>query len=319
MTRKRIAILLLAGLCLSACGTGRLPVEPETIREMSRETGAETGAEIPTQQAVAAASDEPVVSSEPVAEPLVISTGETLAERIRTPEGYERIPAESGSLADFLRNYPMKEDGSPVCYYDGRQKTASAQVAVFDMYLGERDLQQCADSVMRVYAEYLRAGGRQDEIAFHFVSGFLCDYRTYLAGGRVKVNGNQVSWASGTAREDTDETFEAYLNTVFNYASTISLAAESEPVALAEVQPGDIFIKAGSPGHVVMVADVCEKDGKKAMLLAQGYMPAQDFHVLKNNLHEEDPWYYEDEIRYPFATPEYVFSEECLKRPGYLR
>ncbi len=67
-----------------------------------------------------------------------------------------------------------------------------------------------------------------------------------------------------------------------------------------------------------MVADVCEKDGKKAFLLAQGYMPAQDFYVLTNELHADDPWYYEDEITYPFITPEYVFSEECLMRPGYL-
>jgi hypothetical protein len=66
-----------------------------------------------------------------------------------------------------------------------------------------------------------------------------------------------------------------------------------------------------------MVVDVCEKDGKKAFLLAQGYMPAQQFHVLKNPLHEDDPWYYVDEIHYPFQTPEYVFGEGSLKRPLY--
>jgi hypothetical protein len=67
-----------------------------------------------------------------------------------------------------------------------------------------------------------------------------------------------------------------------------------------------------------MVVDTCEKDGKKAFLLAQGYMPAQQFHVLINEEHEDDPWYYEDEIKYPFITPEYIFMEPCLRRPGYL-
>ena len=117
---------------------------------------------------------------------------------------------------------------------------------------------------------------------------------------------------------DSDDTFENYLNTVFTYASTISLANESKPINESEIEIGDIFIKAGSPGHVVMVADICEKDGKKAFLLAQGYMPAQQFHVLINEAHPGDPWYYEDEIIYPFHTPEYTFDKGSLMRPQYL-
>ena len=73
-------------------------------------------------------------------------------------------------------------------------------------------------------------------------------------------------------------------------------------------------MQGGSPGHVVMIVDVCvNEEGKKAFLLAQGYMPAQEFHVLKNDLHEEDPWYYEEEITYPLSTPEYTFQEGSLK------
>jgi len=76
----------------------------------------------------------------------------------------------------------------------------------------------------------------------------------------------------------------------------------------------------GSPGHVVMVLDVCENaEGQRAFLLGQGYMPAQQFHVLKNPAHEEDPWYYTDEITYPFLTPEYTFDEGSFMRPVYLQ
>ena len=67
-----------------------------------------------------------------------------------------------------------------------------------------------------------------------------------------------------------------------------------------------------------MVVDVCENEaGKKAFLLAQGYMPAQEFHLLKNPLHDTDPWYYEEEIEYPLQTPGYVFEEGSLKRLKY--
>ena len=60
-----------------------------------------------------------------------------------------------------------------------------------------------------------------------------------------------------------------------------------------------------------------QKGDEKAFLLAQGYMPAQEFHVLKNPLHEDDPWYYVSELSYPLRTPEYTFNEGSLMRPGY--
>lgn len=53
-------------------------------------------------------------------------------------------------------------------------------------------------------------------------------------------------------------------------------------------------------------------------MLAQGYMPAQEFHVLNNPLHEQDPWYYETEMTFPLSTAEYVFSDEnMVQRLGY--
>ena len=58
-------------------------------------------------------------------------------------------------------------------------------------------------------------------------------------------------------------------------------------------------------------------DGKKAFLLAQGYMPAQEFHIVKNPLHENDPWYYEEEVQYPFRTQAYTFPEGSFRRPQY--
>ena len=104
---------------------------------------------------------------------------------------------------------------------------------------------------------------------------------------------------------------------VFAYSSTLSMNKEAKAIDIKDIQIGDIFIKAGSPGHVVMVVDVCENaEGKKAFLLAQGFMPAQQFHILKNQRHE-DPWYYEEEVSYPFYTISYTFEEGSLKRLMY--
>ena len=268
----------------------------------------------PNYQEVSEADQEVTEASKSLIDP----DGDTLLTRILVPDGYERTDEEPSSLGVFLRNYKVLPDNSPVLLFDGTVKPHDSAVCVFDMYLSNNDLQQCADSVMRVYAEYMRSCGKEDKIAFHFVNGFLCNWSSYRSGKRISVSGNDVSWTDGGAASDSDDVFEKYLETVYMYASTLSLDKESRSIELSDIQIGDIFIKGGSPGHVVMVVDTCVKDGKKAFLLAQGYMPAQQFHVLENESHRADPWYYEDEITYPFTTPEYVFGEPCLKRPVYL-
>ena len=102
---------------------------------------------------------------------------------------------------------------------------------------------------------------------------------------------------------------------VFAYSGTLNMDYSSKKIKLVEARVGDIFVRGGSPGHVVMIADICKnKKGKKAYLLAQGYLPAQEFQLLKNPLHEDDPWYYEEEIKYPLRTPEYSFDKGSLRR-----
>ena len=245
--------------------------------------------------------------------------GNTLFTRFITPKGYKRVEADEGSFADFIGNYLLEPDGTPVYYFDKREKGGEGHAAVFSMEVAEEDLQQCADSIMRIYAEYLYKSGRHDEISFHFVDGFVCDYNHWKQGYRVKFADDKPYWEQVASSDDSEETFKKYLRIVFSYSSTLSMENESTPVDISELQVGDIFIKGGSPGHVVMVADICENEaGEKAFLLAQGFMPAQSFHIIKNPAHSEDPWYYESEVRYPFITQSYTFDDGSLRRLNYL-
>lgn len=247
------------------------------------------------------------------------NSGKTLKTRINTPEGFTRTVCSANSFGRFIREYPLKKDGSPVLLYNGEEKqNQRSHIAVFDMNISSNDLQQCADSVIRMYAEYFYTNKKFDNIKFHFVNGFLCYYTKWRDGYRIQVNGNDVSWIKTSAYSDSYETFESYLNTVFCYASTLSLGEESEGIEAQEMQIGDVFLNPGSPGHVVMVVDMCEnQNGEKAFLLAQGYMPAQEFHILKNKATDNDPWYYISDMNYPFNTPEYSFKEGSLKRLNY--
>lgn len=250
---------------------------------------------------------------------IINPSGNTLATRIKTPKGYKRIKSKKNSLENFLRNYKMKKNGKPVLLYDGSEKAdQSAHVAIFKLPIENEDLQQCADSVMRVYAEYFWHTNQKDRIKFHFVDGFLAEYSKWQAGNRIQVTDNGSYWVNSASPDSSYKTFKKYMRMVFAYSGTLSMEAEAKKIKLSNIRTGDIFIKGGSPGHVVMVTDICQnQNGKKAFLLAQGYMPAQEFHVLKNPAHEENPWYYEEETKYPFITPEYTFNKGSLKRLNY--
>ena len=245
--------------------------------------------------------------------------GMVLAERIGTPAGYTRTEETAESLGAFIRSYGVKEHGAKVLLYDGSEKSnQSAHAAVFTLPIEERNLQQCADSVMRMYAEYFLATKQYDRINFHFSDGFAASYSKWIQGYKIKVTDDKAKWVKDVKCDESYESFQEYMRLVFAYAGTYSMMSESKEIELSELKIGDIFLKGGSPGHVVMVVDTCvDENGNKAFLLAQGFMPAQEFHVLNNPLHSGDPWYYVNEVAYPLDTPEYTFGEGSLRRLEY--
>lgn len=248
---------------------------------------------------------------------LISPEGKTVKERIFAPEGCERIDLPQGSFGEYLRNLPLKPDGSKVVYYNGEIKPYDVYAAVIDLDVGKRDLQQCADSVIRLRAEYLYGKGLYDRICFNFTNGFKADYSNWMKGSRIKVSGNKAGWESGRGTTGAGyDSFRSYLDMVFAYAGTLSLSKEMKNIPIDELQPGDVFIKGASPGHCVIVLDMAvNKDtGRKYYITAQGYMPAQDMQILKNPANQEgDPWYAvssDEEI----VTPEWTFTEDQLYR-----
>ncbi len=259
--------------------------------------------------------------------------GNTIAERFPPPGGFDRIPLDSHSFGYFLRHFPLQPYGSKVHLYNGELKgRQDVHAAVLDLDVGDRDLQQCADAVMRLRAEYLLVSGREDEISFNFTNGFPAEYHRWKKGERIKVKGNQVYWAPGRLSSDPEKNWKRYLTMVFSYAGTLSLAKELKPVTLEDLQIGDVFIQGGSPGHAVIVVDraVNPKSGEVAFMLAQSYMPAQEMHVLRNPASDiHSPWYctFDDRSQSTtgrlgiigqnsteLRTPEWTFKTNNLRR-----
>ena len=243
-----------------------------------------------------------------------IPPGNTIETRFAPPPGFSRKPVAAGSFAAYLRSLPLKPAGARVHYYNGKEKPNDVYAAVVDLDVGRRDLQQCADAVMRLRAEWLWSAGRKNEIAFSFGNGFSADYPHWRDGYRVAVRGSSTSWKKSAPPDDSYASFRQYLDVVFTYAGTLSLASSLRPRPLSELAIGDVFIRGGSPGHAVIVVDVVENaQGEKRFLLAQSYMPAQDIQVLKNEANTDgNPWY-SSRFGAVLETPEWDFKAGELR------
>jgi len=241
-----------------------------------------------------------------------------LAQRFTTPPGSQRVPVAAGSWGEWLRGLPLRAAGTPARLFDGRLKNNQAVVAaVVNIDPGTTDLQQCADAVMRLRAEYLFSVN-PNKIHFHLTTGYDAWFSDYLAGTTFRVAGERVHSAPKPAEAATHAALGRYLLPVFGYAGTLSLSREVQPVPLARAQPGDVLVHGGIPGHAVLVADVAEnpRTGQRYLLLMQSYMPAQNIHVLRNVSQPAlGAWFtVPGKQATQFDTPEWTFASTELGR-----
>jgi len=231
----------------------------------------------------------------------------TLAD-IPLPAGAVRVPVAKGSFGAFLRELPLRPPGTPVRLFNGKLKgNQRAHQAVVDMDLIGRNLQQCADALIRLRADYLWAAGRAADVAFRLTNGMNVPWKRWAAGERVRVKrGRHTRWVKGKKVKGR-RAFRRYLQFIMVYAGTASIAKQLRRPKLAAVQPGDILVQGGFPGHAVMVLDMATlPGGERLTVLGQSYMPAQDFHVLAN-LREPriTPWVRLEQLKTGLDTPEW--------------
>jgi hypothetical protein len=244
---------------------------------------------------------------------LIHKEGTTIQTRFNTPKGFTRKAVIESSFASYLRSLPLKPSGSKVRLYNGEIKEDIVYDAVVDMDIGNKNLQQCADAIMRLKAEYLYAQKQYDKISFTLTNGFKVDYAEWMKGNRVAVNGNKTAWRKTVEPSNSYKDFRQYMDLIFTYAGTLSLSKELKAKDLKDIAIGDIFIHGGSPGHAVIVVDVAENNsGQKIFLIAQSYMPAQETQILVNFTDTAlSPWY--STSMSILNTPQWTFEVNELK------
>ncbi len=218
----------------------------------------------------------------------------TIRSRVNLPKGFERVFYPEGSFEAYLRNYKLKPYGSKIINYDASEYSwQGGHIGILQVPVPNNGLQQCADALIRIRSEYLWETDRREEIGFKFTSGHYCSWSKYAEGYRPKINGNKVTFHKTAAVNHSDENLYNYLNLIYMYSGTLSLFNELKLVVDKDLKLGDMLIRGGSPGHIVMICDeAINADGEKIFLLFQGNTPAQSVHLVKNL---EDgslsPWY----------------------------
>lgn len=233
---------------------------------------------------------------------------------IPTPTHFKRVRAEVGSFSYWLRHTKLKKDNTVYLYNGTKKRNQQAQYAVLDISIGNRDLQQCADAVIRLYAEWLYEKKQYGKIVFLATDGTAMDYASWRQGYRFVLRQQKLQKVKSTGISDDRAAFDSYLQTVFSYAGTLSLSKQLKSVAHSnDVTAGDVFVQGGSPGHAVIVMDLAvNASGEKRFLLAQSYMPAQNIHILKNP-RSGNPWY-SNKFGAELKTPEWAFPNGSLYR-----
>ena len=236
---------------------------------------------------------------------------------ISLPQGFKYADDGDSAYSRWLLNLKLKKSKSVYLYNGILKGNQSVQYGVLDIDIGKKDLIQCADAAMKLRADFLFENNRYSEIKFIATSGDEISFEKWLNGVRWKEQRNRlVSYNINKNISNAKNEYNSFMELAFSYCGTYSLSKQLKQVnEINSIQPGDIFIQGGFPGHAVTVMAVAKNNAsKKIFLLSQGYMPAQDIHILKNYSDPDlSPWYNVSGI-YPLYTPQWQFESGTLKR-----
>jgi len=236
---------------------------------------------------------------------------------ISLPPGFNYVNEGDSAWSQWLLSLKAKENKSVYLYNGSLKDNQDAQYCVLDIDIGKKDLIQCADAAMKLRGDFLFEAQRYADIRFTATSGDQISFDSWLKGVRWKEQRNNlVAYTIIKKMIDIKKEYSLFMELAFSYCGTYSLSKQLAPVNdVRSIQPGDLFIDGGFPGHAITVMAVAKNDeGKKIFLLSQGYMPAQDIHILKNYQDGHlSPWYSVSKM-YPLYTPQWQFEKGSLKR-----
>lgn len=87
------------------------------------------------------------------------------------------MPVKKNSFQEWLRDIKLKTDPRIYLYNGSLRSNQSTQVAVLKMPVGDKDLQQCADAILRLRTDYFFSFNNIDSIHFRVTDGSELSFR----------------------------------------------------------------------------------------------------------------------------------------------
>ena len=138
----------------------------------------------------------------------------TIAEAYPPPAGAQGVEADA--FGRYLQALDLHPADRPIRTHAGRVVAHDGRAVVLPLVPG--DLQQCADSILRLRAEFLRGRGVQP--TFHATSGDPIPWARYAGGERARAVDDRLRWSAAAPAD-----WETWLAAVSTWAGTASLEA----------------------------------------------------------------------------------------------
>ncbi|HWL92790.1 MAG TPA: DUF4846 domain-containing protein [Phycisphaerae bacterium] len=208
-----------------------------------------------------------------------------LLDYVEAPTGFERVTIPGGVFADWLRRIPIAPVGTAVTGSNGKALIAADDpciAAVLALQPRSGRLLAGGNMLVRLRAEYQWQVGGADGILFHLTSGHAVGWKPWADGVRPVIEGRKVRFKSTRWKDASRANFCAYLETLFNYTSHLSLLDDTRPPRDGTVAAGDIVLKSDRNAAPLIVMDVASNaGGELRLLLGRCGIPAQTFHVIR--------------------------------------
>ncbi len=218
--------------------------------------------------------------------------------KFESPTHFERQKYPN-SFAKWLNNISLKNNNTPVYTFDGKKKSnPNIYVSVLDLKQPNKNVQFNANALLSLRAEYFYQTKRYEQL-----------------DEMSKIETQPLAYTTFVNGDFSVKKFHEYLIYYLENSTPNTIRELMKPIPLKEIQLGDVFFQYGNTkSHAVILLDFAQDHhGNKLFILAQGYYPSQDIHILTNPSNDYiSPWY---EVKSGvLLTPEWRFHTSDLMR-----
>ena len=231
----------------------------------------------------------------------------TIKTRYDLPAGYKRVALEGKSFGLFLREQKLRVQ-------DETHGVDGVYDSTLDIEIDPENMHQ-SSAMMIMRAEYLYTQERYDEIEFVFESGFIAEYEKWVQGYRLDKQGGVTQWVKRGSTSNKPQDLKDFMDAVLKYSGGLSIDKKLVPVDIEKMSIGDVFVRGGGVGQIVMIVDMAENEetGERIFILAHSSIETKQTNILLNHNNSDiSPWY-SQYIEEGLITPIGKFVKSDLK------